>query len=449
VRKSGLTFAVETATPEWQREVRKIVEPEKVIGILREARAQGWKTAKFYFMVGLPPSFDQEEAVPIVEFLREVSAATGMSLNVNVAPFIPKPHTPWQRAAQLAEGPAMDRIQAIRKSLTGGRFKIGYHAPILSLLEGIVSRGDERAGRLVLEAYRRGARLDAWEEHVNLDLWRQVIADADWDVLGETCRSRSAQEALPWDGVLLSLSSSEITDVPSGQQALARPGDAPEAVPGPEPTSPWKRLVFSFSKTGTAAFISHLDLMTVFERALARAGYSPRFTEGFNPKPRLEFANPLSLGLSSEEEIAGIDLYDFDTQADFVERMNRSLPEGLRVLRAAPASDTGTARRRSLMSLYWGADFEVAETAGRTTVLRLPSTGLSIKRTMQADGTWAVCSACRLATWAEGSGQVPVSYFEALCGVPPNSSASAEPDSSASAKPDSSASAKPDSSALT
>ena len=445
VRKSGLTFAVETAGPEWQREVRKIVEPEKVIGILREARAQGWKAAKFYFMVGLPPSFDQDEASPIVEFLREVSAATGMSMNVNVAPFIPKPHTPWQRAAQLAEVPAMDRIQAIRKSLTGGRFKIGYHAPILSLLEGIVSRGDERAGRLVLEAYRRGARLDAWEEHVHLDLWRQVIADADWDVLGETCRSRSAHEALPWDGILLSLSSSEIADWPSGLPAPPSPDRAPEAGSHPEPTSPWQRLIFSFSKTGTAAFISHLDLMTVFERALARAGYSPRFTEGFNPKPRLEFANPLSLGLSSEDEIAGIDLYDFDTQADFIERMNRSLPDGLRVLRVAPAADTGPARRRSLMSLYSGADFEVTDMAGQSTLLRLPSTGLSIKKTMQADGTWATCSARRLATWAAGGGEEPVSYFEALCGEPAESSPA---DSPASAKPDSSASAKPDSSAL-
>ena len=162
--------------------------------------------------------------------------------------------------------------------------------------------------------------------------------------------------------------------------------------------------------------------MTVFERALARAGYSARFTEGFNPKPRLEFANPLSLGLSSEDEIAGIDLHDFDTAADFIERMNRSLPEGLRVLGVAAEADPGPARRRSLMSLYWGADFEVTDTAGRSTILRLPSTGPSVRKTMQADGTWVTCSARRLATWAVGSNQEPVSYFEALCGVPAESS---------------------------
>jgi radical SAM superfamily enzyme YgiQ (UPF0313 family) len=436
VRKSGLTFAVETATPEWQREVRKVVELDKVIGILREAKAQGWKAAKFYFMVGLPPSFDHDEATPIVAFLRAVRAATGMSLNVNVAPFIPKPHTPWQRAAQIGEADAMDRITAVRRSLAGYGFKIGYHAPILSLLEGIVSRGDERAGLLVLEAYRRGARLDAWEEHVKLGLWRQVIADAEWDVLGETSRMRQPGEALPWDGIALALSTSVITDIapapPEARlQATGRPAASAAASTSAVPVSsaapgPWRRLVFTFSKKGPAAFIAHLDLMNVFERALARAGYSPRFTEGFNPKPRLEFANPLSLGLSSEEEVAGIDLHDFDSEGEFISRMNACLPEGLSVLRAALVPDQGSARRRSLMSLYWGADFHVTESTGRGRMIRLPATGPSIRKTLAAAGTWESSSATRITTWATGAGQQPADYFAVLC-APPGAPAPAAP----------------------
>ena len=416
VRKSGLTFAVETATPEWQHEVRKSVAQDKVIGLLREAKAQGWKAAKFYFMVGLPPSFDKDETTPIVDFLRAVRAATGMSLNVNVAAFIPKPHTPWQRTEQIAEGPAMDRIMSVRKSLAGDGFKIGYHAPILSLLEGIVSRGDERAGRLVLEAYRRGARLDAWEEHVKLDLWRQVIAGADWDVLGETCRIRAPQEALPWDRISLALSTSAVTDLPPNQAAPGPPSSRLRAheVPGGS-HGPWQRLIFAFSKTGAAAFISHLDLMTVFERAVARAGYSARFTEGYNPKPRLEFANPLSLGLNSDQEVAGIDLHDFDSAESYVARVNDGLPEGLRVLRAGIAADSGSARRRSLMSLYWGADFEVTDRQGQSRVLRLPASGPSIRKTMQAEGTWESSTATRISTWATGRGLQPAGYFEVFC----------------------------------
>ncbi len=429
VRKSGLTFAVETARPDWQSEVRKTVTLEKTVAIMKEARSRGWKAAKFYFMVGLPPSFDEDESGSIIEFLRAVRAATGMSLNVNVASFIPKPHTPWQRAAQIAEEPAQARITAVRNALAGGGFKIGYHAPILSLLEGIIARGDERAGLLVLDAYRRGARLDAWEEHVRLDVWRQVIAEAGWDVLGETCRARGANESLPWDGIRLGVSTSVAAEDPALEPAHADEGLAQSETaagtsttravpPVPPALGAWTRLVFSFTKSGPASFISHLDLMAVFERALARAGFPVRFTEGYNPKPRLEFANPLSLGVDSAEEIAGIDLFDPDPARDFAERLNRALPEGMSVTGAAVAPHDGVSRRKSLMSLYWGADFDVFADTEEATRLRLPATGPSIRKTLEADGRWMTARARRVATWAAGPKGNPISYFEALCGPP-------------------------------
>jgi radical SAM-linked protein len=427
VRKSGLTFAVETAKPEWQREVRKTATLEKIISAMREAKTQGWKAAKFYFMVGLPPSFGEDESASIIEYLTAVRAATGMSINVNIAAFIPKPHTPWQRAPQLGEEEASTRIMAVRKGLAGNGFKIGHHAPFLSVLEGIVARGDERAARLVLDAYRHGARLDAWEEHFKADVWRQAIARAGWDVVGEACRPRDAGEPLPWDAVALGLTTSEIRDARSVPRLHGRSGQpaSPATVPLPaavdaRPAAMWQRLLFSFTKTGTSAFISHLDLMTVFERAIVRAGYAARFTEGFNPKPRLEFANPLSLGLESREEIAGIDLQDYDTEesprelARFLERMNHSLPAGLLLKSAAVVPHDGVSRRRSLMSLYWGADFEVRSEAGEIRILRLPASGLSIRKTLEAEGTWQTANATRVATWATGPQGEPVSYFDAL-----------------------------------
>lgn len=420
VRKSGLTFAVETAKPEWQQEVRKAATLEKIISVMREAKAQGWKAAKFYFMVGLPPSFVEDESTSIIEYLRAVRAATGMSINVNIATFIPKPHTPWQRAPQLGEEEASTRIMAVRKGLAGNGFKIGHHAPFLSLLEGIVARGDERAARLVLDAYRHGARLDAWEEHFKPDAWRQAIARAGWDVAGEACRPRDPGEPLPWDGVALGLTTSNITDALSAPRLHSREDQPANPVMALPPAATWKRVVFSFTKTGASAFISHLDLMTVFERAIVRAGYAARFTEGFNPKPRLEFANPLSLGLESLEEIAGIDLHDYDTEesprepARFLARMNRSLPAGLFVKSVAVVPHDGISRRRSLMSLYWGADFEVRSATGETRILRLPASGPSIRKTLEAEGTWPTTNATRIATWAAGPRAEPLSYFAAL-----------------------------------
>jgi radical SAM-linked protein len=417
VRKSGLTFAVETATPEWQQAVRKPASLERTIAILREARSLGWRAAKFYFMVGLPASFDEDESTSIVEFLLAVHHATGMSLNVNVAAFIPKPHTPFARAPQIGEEEATRRITAVRKALPGGSFKIGFHAPFLSLLEGVVSRGDERAGALVLDAFRRGARLDAWEEHIRLDVWRQAIAEAGWDAIGETRRRRDREEKLPWDQVLLGLSSSEIADVPEARQSqvIPRPVNPTPAIERAEVVTrrgEWQRALFQFEKTGAASFISHLDLMTVMERALLRAGFDARFTEGFNPKPRLEFASPLGLGIESTGEIAAADLYDYSAEADFMARMNRALPPGLRIVRSAIAASVGASKRRSLMSLFRGSEYSLKLVDGRERTLILPNSAPSIRRTLEKEKEWEEARLLRTRTFAAGEGGEPVSYFE-------------------------------------
>jgi radical SAM superfamily enzyme YgiQ (UPF0313 family) len=441
VRKSGLTFAVETALPEWQREIGKSAPLDKTVDILREARSLGWRSAKFYFMVGLPASFSEDEAGPIVAFLREVREATRMTIHANVAAFIPKPHTPYQRAAQLREKPALERIMAVKSGIPRDGFKIGYHAPILSLLEGMISRGDERAALLVLEAYRAGARLDAWEEHLKLDVWRSVIAGAGWDVEEATCRERGPAEELPWDGVSLRLSESEVSETPA-KPLPAPPSPPSEGMPvetsGHEPREPSgvkppppPRALFSFTKHGTASYLSHLDLLSVFERSLARAGCPVSFSEGFNPKPRLEFASPLGVGVDSEEEIASIELTAWDSGAAFLSALNRSLPPGLEVTRVELMGRTATGKKPSLMAAFWGSEYrvcppdtlpapaegsgvvEVSRTPGAV-VLRLPAGGQSkeLLRAVRGREGSSVLRTRTLAADAEGRG---VSYFELFC----------------------------------
>ena len=127
VRKSGLTFAVETPEIECQKIINKSVTLEKTISILKEAKKLGWKKAKFYFMVGLPVNekqIDKTEEESIVDFLREVKFISKMNLSVNVACFIPKPHTPFESCRQLTEEEGLKQIMFIKHSLK----KIGIKA---------------------------------------------------------------------------------------------------------------------------------------------------------------------------------------------------------------------------------------------------------------------------------------------------------------------------------
>ncbi|MCK5735794.1 MAG: radical SAM protein, partial [Spirochaetaceae bacterium] len=206
VRKSGLTFAVETPTTEGQKGINKEVPAEKVIEILKEAKKEGWKLAKFYFMLGLPVDNGDDEAAAIVDYLIDIQKSTGINLNVNLGTFIPKPHTPFQRAPQLTDEEAITQIRVIREGLRANkRIRFSFHSPYVSFLEGIISRGDKKAGELTYQAWLNGAGFDAWDDRMNRDAWRKAISEADWDVEKESCRERSEDEILPWNDISLGI----------------------------------------------------------------------------------------------------------------------------------------------------------------------------------------------------------------------------------------------------
>ena len=392
VRKSGLTFAVETPRLDWQRSLNKEVPVERVIEILQEARQRGWNMAKFYFMIGLPEHLyeGEDEAQAIAEYLWEVRKKTGFKLNVNIGTFIPKPHTPYQWSRQLTEQSALEKIRFLKNEFNRTPVKISYHSPFISLMEGIISRGDNRVGELILSAYRAGARLDAWEEHLDYDIWRKVVEESSWDVLESTCRERKPDETLPWDTVdlgftkkyLLSELEKSKNHVLTDQCSypcthhcgICSGGISPNI---PENNGDFDRIfekadtiqqdgswfLFIFSKTGKARFLSHINVMTIFERSFQRAGIALQYSEGFNPKPRVEFAQPLSLGISSLCEAGRFKLKATDHEPEplkIMESLNKRLPEGFCIDRIEPFTEKYShGRGKSLMSLYAGSTYAI------------------------------------------------------------------------------------------
>ena len=400
VRKSGLTFAVETPVDAWQLSLNKEVYRDRIVEIVNEAKRHGWSKAKFYFMIGLPiERGGQREEEEIVKFLLEIQERTRIQCTANIGTFIPKPHTPYQWSHQLSMEEANRKLDFIHGSLPRGRFKVSTHRPLNSFLEGMMSRGDRRVGDIILEAFRRGCRLDAWEDWAKPEIWKAVIAESAWNVEEATIRERPFDEALPWDGVSLGVgkawlkkemersdkqmlterchddcadpcgvcgSKVSVVELPppaseSGTagaesakpeqpdaQARAEPVKAPEAA---------FRVLVSFEKRGEAAFIPHLGLLEVWHKAFQRSRMPVIFTEGFNPLPRFEIAQSLSLGIYSDEEIASFMLAE-EVSADEIRRLLLEfLPSGIRVSRVFAYPLSRKTKREPLSKYLWGSTY--------------------------------------------------------------------------------------------
>lgn len=405
VRKSGLTFAVETPSDAWQLSVNKEVFKEKLIDIIKEAKSRGWNKAKFYFMVGLPAGNDERhlaaytnnktEEQEIVDFLLEIQEKTGIQCSVNVGTFIPKPHTAYERCRQLTREESRQKMDFIRSSLPRGKFKTSTHNPFVSFIEGLVTRGDERVGELLLEAYNRGCRLDAWEDHMKVDVWEDIIRNAGWDVEHEITRARTDDEKLPWDSISLGPSAvfyrneyqksvdEKLTDkcsencahpcgVCNTKNDVAVHTDVdfnsiqPELLKneravvytGENNIPILYRCIFTFSKHNGGEFLPHLSTQEVIHKAFMRSGLPIMYTDGFNPQPRLELAASLSLGIESDCEVASCILrWGNVTKEEFISKMNESLPDILKVNDCIIYPITRKRKRLSLASMLYGAEY--------------------------------------------------------------------------------------------
>jgi radical SAM superfamily enzyme YgiQ (UPF0313 family) len=361
VRKSGITLAVETPSADWRNKLNKPFDEEKVFSILASAQDSGWRRAKLYFMIGLPVGYGpEEEAERISGFIADAARRFRMEYTVNVGVFIPKPHTPFERLPQADPETALAAMKRLKASVPRS-VKLSYHDPALSYLEGLVSRGDEEIASLFMAAYRSGQRLEAWDEHRDSEAWKAAA-----DGLSKEARARPARgfpegEVLPWSDVNMWISPSflkselkkteegELTpscavdcEKPCGSCSPSGPriersvdldafGAALALIPpAPDSKTVRIRIVFSFTKEGRARFLSHLSLIEALSKASLRASLPIIYTQGFNPQPRIEILQALSLGVESVSEIASVFLSE--PFPDFDEAMNRSLPEGIRVL---------------------------------------------------------------------------------------------------------------------
>ncbi len=377
-KKTGLTFALEAGSDETRRRINKVMNAEAIFNIAGDLKRMGYRTIKLYFMLGLTDD-PKAEADAIAQTLEKMSSIIGKKMKVNAAinVFVPKPHTVLQYSRQLADEEAMDYIMSVRTfHYKYNNISVKFNPPRMSVIEALISRGDERISQVILNAYNLGCRLDSWIEHLDYDKWIQAVEQAEFKI-EDFLAGRSRDEKLPWDFVDVGVTqkyldkeygkyqSAEFTDdcrysscsgcgidyashcskdIPQNDAARYEvPIYSSEQSSTTDIESIAQKNIYNveakifarFKKTSTAALLGHFDLRRLIVVSLKILGIRITMTSGFHPLPKVVFTEPLSFAIESECEYFEIScyerprIYDEADVQEFIQKLNNTLPANI------------------------------------------------------------------------------------------------------------------------
>lgn len=395
VRRSGLTFAPEAASPRLRAVINKWIPDEGLLEMAAEAYRRGWQHVKTYFMIGLPTERDDDLQAIIDLCVRTLHVGKAITpkarVNLGVSTFVPKPFTPFQWAPQI-DLDETERRQAILEQgfKRHSGIKFGRHEAATTFIEGLITRADRRGGDLIEAAWRRGARHESCTEYLNFQAWLDAIADIGFDV-ADALRERDPKERLPWDhidvmipkawfqqdwqralelkhaadcrlgkchlcGVIRrerDLCKHMLKNQKSGRQEEA--GWVRHEKPRRTEPEPVQRLRFRIGRSGEVRFLSHLELMSAWLRALRRAKAPLSYSQGFHAHPKLTFATAPPVGEESVGDYMDIVLKERVMPPELLSRLNSVLPTGLRAYDVEEVEVRGP----SLMSIAAGFSYSL------------------------------------------------------------------------------------------
>ena len=212
VRKSSLTFAPEAGSQRMRNVINKGLTEEDILEGAGQAFEGGWNKVKLYFMLGLPG--EREEDIRDIAHLAEKIAERyyeipkdqrngKCQITVSTSFFVPKPFTPFQWVSMDSRDSFLEKAKIvnheIKEQLNRKSIKYNWHEADVTVLEGLLARGDRRVGKAIRRAYELGALYDAWSETFHYEYWQRAFAETGIDMDFYTSRERTAEEILPWD----------------------------------------------------------------------------------------------------------------------------------------------------------------------------------------------------------------------------------------------------------
>lgn len=215
IRKSSLTFAAEAGSQRLRNIINKGITEEDILSGSRQAFIGGWDKVKLYFMMGLPLE-TEEDLLAIAELAEKISEEYfdavpkekrngRVMINASSSYFVPKPFTPFQWAPMIGPEEFTRRAHFVKDAFARQRnkksLKFSYHDAGISILEGVLARGDRRLCKSIYDIYKKGAIFDAWTEFFNMDTYLDTFRENNVDMDFYTARERTEDEIFPWEHI--------------------------------------------------------------------------------------------------------------------------------------------------------------------------------------------------------------------------------------------------------
>ena len=353
-----ITLAPEAGSQQLRNRINKNISEEEILTSVTNALNLGIRSIKLYFMVGLPGETEEdiEEIITLIEKMYAVNPKRIAKINVSVAPFVPKAHTPFQWCRQNSKDEFLFKISLIKNHFSKQRkITIKYHTIEQSQLEAVIARGDRTIGKIIHEAYKNGAQFDSWNTHFDFSLWECAAEKIGID-LYQYHKKVPINSALPWDHINSGIkkdffieeynkSKEQIITEDCRNGACSQCGicenmspiyTKEEPIPNIISNMPQlsvrpqdSRFVYKviYEKGDKLRFISHKELSALIYTILRKSTLPIYHTEGFNRHPKISFGPPLSLGMAGRREIFTFSMLETMNEEEIRKKLDVNLPQ--------------------------------------------------------------------------------------------------------------------------